>query len=367
MVRNGPISLPRHSCLILLLVTVSLLLACGPASAFRGNLWPVPTATPEPPPTPARWQLAPTSVSEGLDSLQSYRTHLTVEFEGVRNGQPAAGQIESLTEVIQHPRAVHRQIKSSVITPTTRIPAGVSEFFQAGGKSYVKKASQDSWLVFANTGDALVTQPPDTVGFLELERLITLPPAVSGPPRPETLEGLSVQHYTFDQNDLDAPNITFEQARGDLWIASPGNYLMQYVITASVKIVIPDPKAHIIDRGTLTLRYALTGINDEFDILPPQDQTVTANNSLARLPRLPDARLVSVFPTFIEYTSATSSISATLFYRDELSAQNWTEDSAAIFAEKSHLAFSKAGQALTVIIDPTDDPAKIKVVLDAKN
>jgi hypothetical protein len=130
-----------------------------------------------------------------------------------------------------------------------------------------------------------------------------------------------------------------------------------------LRIVIPDPKAHIFDQGHFNLHYTLSDVNANFDIIPPQG-VLTQSDSLNNLPRLPDAEIVSVFPTFIEYTSSITPVNAALFYRDELTTQGWTEDNTEIFNEKARLSYSKEGQALTILINPADEGNKIKVLLD---
>jgi hypothetical protein len=281
-----------------------------------------------------------------------------MNFEGSRNGQSTAGQIESLAETTQQPAAFHQFPKTDIVTPTTKLPQGASEFFRFNDTIYAKKAGQDSWLTFG--GDQTSAADFDLV---DLERFIVLPSAVSSLPQPETLNGISVEHYTFDESDLSTADIIFEQAQGDLWLATHGNFLMQYVISASLRVAIPNPQADIIDQGQLNLRYTLTDINADFTITPPAT-AMTGANTLNDLPRLADAELISVLPTLIEYTSTISSISATLYYRDELTALEWTENSSEIFNEKSYLTFSKESETLTILITPADDPGKIKVVLD---
>jgi hypothetical protein len=115
----------------------------------------------------------------------------------------------------------------------------------------------------------------------------------------------------------------------------------------------------------MNLRYTLTGVNAELTITPPVD-AFAGSEALNNLPRLPDARIVSVFPTFIEYTSAVTPVNAALFYRDELTAQGWTENQADIFNEKARLAYAKDNTALTIIITPAAEAGNIKVLLDIR-
>jgi hypothetical protein len=298
------------------------------------------------------------SANDRLAALRSYRANLIVEFEGTRNGHPASGRLESLIEVTREPAVLHQYLKVDTILPNPEIISGTAEFYRVSDKVYVKKGDEGHWSTFT---DGSVS--PDTLGFFALDRLIILPSIVSQPSQPELLDDLKVQRFTFTESDLTEPNIIFEKAAGDLWLAEPGNYLAQYVISATLRIVIPDPKAYIFDQGHFNLHYTLSDVNANFDIIPPQ-AVLTKSDPLGALPRLPDAEIVSVFPTFIEYTSSVTPVNAALFYRDELTAQEWTEDNAEIFNEKARLIFSKEGQTLTIVINLHEDRQRIKVLLD---
>jgi len=344
-----------------MLVAAGLItLACGLDSGLLGRLG-ASGASSQPTLTPAQYRLVLESAGAGLEELDSYRANLVAKFDGRRGDQPAAGQIESLTEVTRQPAALHQYVKADLITPTQRLANGVAEYIRVEDTVYVKKTDQPGWLTLTASDNS-----PADFGLPALEQLIILPAAVANPPQFETLQEMSVQHYRFDESDLAGPDIIFEQAQGDLWLATHGNFLMQYVISASVRIILPSPQADIFDEGQLNLRYTLTDINREVAIGPPSEAEA-GPDALGQLPRLPDARLISALPTLIEYTSAISSISATLFYRDQLTAGEWTENQAEIFDEKSFLTYSRQGESLTILIIPAGDPGKIKVVLDLKN
>jgi hypothetical protein len=321
----------------------------------------IPAGSPGPAPTsPPQISLDHLSINTGLAGLQSYRANLIVDFEGTRNGQPAAGRLESLTEITRDPPALYHYLKLATSLTSTEIITGASEFYRVADKVYVKRGEAGQWFTFT---DGAVS--PADLGFLTLERLMVLPGAVSQPPKAELLKDLKVQRYAFTERDLSAPNIIFEKATGDLWWANSGDFLAQYVISATLRLVIPDPKAHIFDQGHLTLRYTLTDINADLSITPPVD-AFADSEALNKLPRLPDAQIVSVFPTFVEYTSAITPVSAALFYREQLTAQGWTENQAEIFNEKAQLTYAKEDEALTVLINPADEKDKIKVLLDLR-
>lgn len=342
---------------LLLFILSVVLSACAVNPLFQPNTAPTapPVATLTPPPIALNLK----SATAGLADLQSYRAKLTVDFEGTRNGQPTQGRLESLTEVTRQPAAWHQTLKVNTTLTSTEIISGVSEFYRAGEQVYVKRGTEGAWFSFS---DGAVS--PADLGFFALDRLIVLPAVVSSP-QAELLDGQKTQRFSFTGQDLAAPNLIFERAAGDLWLVPPDKYLAQYVISATVRVVIPDPKAHLFDQGRLTLRYTVSDVNAELTITPPNESQVE-RSPLSRLPRLPDAKIVSIFPTFIEYTSAITPIAAALFYRDQLITEGWTENQADIFNEKARLLYAKDDESLTVLITPGEERDKIKVLLDLK-
>ena len=330
--------------LLLLTIGLCFMSACG--LTHRPAL-PGPQA---PTPTPAlQFTVGPTTYESGLDQLDSYRVNLELDFAGFLDGKPTAGQIEVLTELTRQPSAQHRYLKASTDNHFQNTGLGVSEFFQVDNQIYFKGVDTPGWSQFS-AGRASA----DQLDLIEPERLIILPNTVSQPPQAETLQDLSVKHYQFTQDDLNSSQIIFEQAQGDLWIAAPENFLIQYTLSATLKITLPDPKAHFVDEGTLNLFYAVSDVNQDFTIVPPVSQ-ISDNHPLEELPRPADAQIVTRFPTLLEYTSAISPVSATLFYRDQLSTLEWVEDDAQIFNEKANLIFSQENQTLRILITPGDD------------
>jgi hypothetical protein len=366
MVSDSPNQLSPYARLMTLALVVSTTVACGFGPNSLGTFVPFLEPAPEPTPISAQYEVKPKSVSDGLGELDSYKANVIVEFEGERTGQPIAGRMESLTQVVKQPPALHRYLKTELITPTTTLTSGIAELYELDERIYVRNGRAGNWLAVGNAQSLASQLATDEVGLFELDQLIILPLTVSTPPQSETLNELSVQHYSFTERDLPRSNLIFDKAQGELWIASHGNFLMHYVISATLRTATPIPQAHLLDQGQLTLHYSLTDINTDLTINPPSISTMLRDNQLDHLPRLPDAEISSIFPTLIEYTSVISPISATLYYRDELTAQAWTENNAEIFNEKTRLIYSKEDQRLDVIITPTKDPNKVKVVLNLK-
>lgn len=341
----------RYLALLLLLGVAITGAACGGADIT--SFFDPPAATPSP--TPQRFAVGVNAVNSGLSRLNSYRANLTVDFNGTRSGQPSSGRIESLTEINRPAAARHHYLNVNATIPHVQ-NRGISEFFQIDRQIYV--TSPNETMQFEAPANSQIS--PGTLGFFELDRLVVLPAMVSTPPQTETLHGQPVQRYSFTQADLPSDAIIFERAQGNLWVAETDNYLVQYVISATVKMPTPIPNAHILDRGWLNLSYTLTDVNADVPISPPAQ----TGGPFANFPPPPNSQITAVYPTLIEYSSVTSPISATLFYQTGLPPNGWTEESADLFEEKARLIFSKDSQRLTILITPADDPDKIKIVLD---
>jgi hypothetical protein len=304
-------------------------------------------------------RLGLSSADSGLEQLESYRANLILDFEGTLGAEGSAGHLESLTEVNRSAAALHRYMNIEADIPNVEQANGVSEFFRIGDEVYINQAGEALQFRAESNARAL----PGDLGFYELEQLIVLPSTVRQQPQLENLNGQHVLRYSFDQDDLESADINFEQAKGDAWITGSGDYLVQYVISATVDILTPLPNARLMDQGRLNIQYKLTDINASIPIASPK-RTAALTAPFAEFPAPPRSELTAIYPTFIEYTSVISPISATLFYQGGLAANGWTEESTSIFNEKSRLTFSKDDQLLTIIVTPAEDPDKIKIVLD---
>lgn len=339
-----------------------LLLTAGAAAALLACRFTLPAGQPPavPSPTAVRYAVGLTGVDQGLDQINSYRVAITVDFEGFKNGQAVAGRLETVEEVSRQP-AVRRQLLSTqVFSAGAAIPAEMYEVIQTGDQFYTNRAGQETWL------NQLVGAMPEMgafTPFFNLEWLMPLPATVTAAPQPQALNGLTAQQYTFTEQDLNPDNVIIESAQGALWLAAPGNLLAQYTLSATVKFLAPPPDARLLDQGRLTLQYTLTQINSPFTPEPPPANLILSRTRLASLPRPPDAEPAAVYPGLVEYTSAISPISATLFYRTELAAAGWVENNSEIFEEKARLAYARGDEVLQITITPAGSGGS-RVALD---
>lgn len=317
-------------------------------------------SAPSPTPPPQRFTLGPISAQSNLDALQSYRANLLVDFEGLSQDHPIAGHIEQLTGVTGQPAARSFYLSVAGDFPEEEFRRGIWQRYQIGETVHLKNADDEVWSQFPAPANG--EKPYD---WPDPKQLILLPTTLSTPPQSANLNGQRVQHYRFSQAELassDATPYTLEQAIGEIWIATPGNYIVQYVLSASLRVDLPSPTLPRFEQGSLQVRYALSDINADLSITPPPE-SLTPPPPLSDLPRLPDAEIITALPTLLEYTSPISAISATLFYRRELTGQDWAEEAAEIFEEKAQLTFIKDDERLTIIILPDSNPGRVKASL----
>lgn len=174
----------------------------------------------------------------------------------------------------------------------------------------------------------------------------------------ETVNGLPAGHYTFDERALGA--LGFAKAAGELWLASPGGFLVKYQLTTQGDAKLFGPGL----AGTLTWDYELTGANQPLALPVPPDCPL----GLVPAPRLPDAAHVHNLPGSLTYDSATSLGEVVTFYQDQLPPLGWvlTGDpvaAAALPADQTTviLDFTQAQQTLTVVLTAGDGGTRVSI------
>ncbi|MCB0212859.1 MAG: hypothetical protein KDJ52_26180 [Anaerolineae bacterium] len=301
------------------------------------------------------------AVSSQLQQLDSYRAEYHIDFDGTRGGQAVSGQINSTVEINNEDDAAHSRMDISGANAGFDDKRSIAEFYRIDNKVYLKGLADWTWFEqLAGT-----TIQPEDVGFFDLNTLLVMPNTASVSPESDTSKGNNLTVLSFTEQALSDPNIIFKHAEGTLWLDDEKR-VHKYQLKAAGRFVTPIPHAHILDEGTLDISYELVRLNDpSIKITPPKN---SKPNLLASLPRPNDAELTAVYPALLEYTSVVSPVSATLFYKHELSTLGWTPVLTDVFEEKARLAFSKDDKTTNIIINPAQEE-KVKVVLslDQKN
>lgn len=292
-----------------------------------------------------------------LSPLKSFQANVILTFKGQRSGEAAAGVVKTEMLVDRPAQALYRSTRLEGKLPNSRTPLGLTEFYQVANRVYLNLGGESIWF------EPLLNGPlaPETLGLLDLTPWLVLPSVTATAPLTQTLNGLETHYYTFSQADLTSPQVAFEQAKGEMWVLQPEKIVVSYELSAAIRILSPLPYAPLIDTGEIQVSYRLGQINRPVKITPPINAKASP---LLTLPRPADAELTAVYPSLIEYTSASSPYSTTVFLRDHLLTLGWTPVLTNVFEEKAQLGFTKGKQTATILINPSEANAGAKVVLD---
>jgi len=344
--------------LLLLVLAVSLTgAACNGINIPRLNANldnAAPTAETETPPTAQRFRVSVSSASQHLEQLESYRAAYRIEFTGSRAGQEVAGQVELLADVNRPQQAYHY---AQSIDIAGEAPRRI-EMFQLNTAVYLADESEPAWF---KPAPGQVIDPADFGILAGLENLVILPPTTLTAPEFDTWQGRSVQKYVFTGEDLHAPQLSFEQASGELLVDTAQNYVVRYALTATVQSQNLLPASRLPESGQVRLEYALNHPNGVNIRLPAPPALIS--NTLTSLPRPPYAQLTAIYPALLEYTSAITPISATHYFGSHLPPLGWTQTITSVFIEKARLGFAQNDENMTVLIAPAEEPGQNRVVL----
>lgn len=279
----------------------------------------------------------------GLSELPSYQAVLTLTFDGTRDSQPEKWTKTYTMLTTKNPQAHQLTIER------TGDSSNLDSVFMAemNGMLYERRGE--------NVCNATPAQEENSLGErLEPASFLT---SVIGAEEvgSETVNGVTVTHYSFDQRALGEQDLT--ESTGELWVASEGNYIVKYLLTRKGKA---DYFGEGIE-GTLTLDYQLTDPNQPVTIQLPED----CPPGMVDAPLLPDASSVEKLPGALSYNTATSLAEAAAFYQAEIPKLGWTPAGTADVAESAALLnYKKDSQNMTVILIATDIVTTVHILLE---
>lgn len=180
----------------------------------------------------------------------------------------------------------------------------------------------------------------------------------------EDVNGLSADHYTFDQRALALNGVA--ESTGEVWVAADGGYILKYVLTTTGG---EEYFGKGIE-GTLTWDYALTDIDQKLTMELPE----VCLAQLVPAPRLPDATNVRSLSGWLSYNTSTTMEDAGAFYRAQLPSLGWTLTNEPPIAEMAEMAqmtpenlilqeFTKGDQVMYVTISLGTTATEVNIVL----
>ena len=284
-----------------------------------------------------------TDTIAGLSELPGYQAVLTLTFDGTRDGQPQKWSKTYTMLATKDPQA--RQLTIEKTGDSSKIDSAFMA--EMNGMAYERRGG--------NACNATAIQAGNSLGErLEPASFLTSVIGVEEAGS-ETVNGVTANHYTFDQRALGEQDLT--ESTGELWVASEGNYIVKYLLTRKGKA---DYFGEGIE-GKLTLDYELTGPNQPVTIQLPKD----CPPGMVDAPLLPDASDVEKLPGALSYNTATSLEEAATFYQQELPKLGWTLEGTADVSESAALlTYKKEDQIMTVAITTTNNVTTIRIFLE---
>lgn len=179
------------------------------------------TPTPTPPPEPE--SVAFPGVM-GVEDFDSYQANFVLEFTGASGGafgDETTDQIqETFLEVIQEPDTWHQEAS---IQSTGAFDVDItSEYYYVDDVTYT--LASGNW----TAQQGLMGR----VQFSHPSVFTPLPDTAMCNTEPETLNGISVIHCTFTEEDNVADSLDAANVDGEVWIAEDGNYVVRYILNA---------------------------------------------------------------------------------------------------------------------------------------
>ena len=277
------------------------------------------------------------SVTSGLEALDSYASHLEVATLEGGTATPT-GTLVMDTEYVREPRAERVVMRSGGSEDAV-------EIIQVGGQQYFVLGEGQCMSSQAEEGDTLGAegmQPDDLVGELQGAKRV-LPD--------ETVNGVLCRHYTFDQNALTGTG-AFSSAQGEVWVSVEGEFVVKYVLQAQ------GSDSSTGQETEFTMLYELREVNSGLTIEPPAG--CEANQS--DFPTMADATNVTSMSGILMYESASPLADVVAFYQEQMPAQGWAAaGDATITADTAMLSYTKDGGTASIIISSSEGTVSVMI------
>jgi hypothetical protein len=303
-------------------------------------------------PAPAENDLTLSTLTEGLATLKSYKSTFTIKFVGKdQQGQPVNESWEMREEFIQEPRAQRIAVTSIGLSEEQAAQSGTFEMITIGDTSYMVMQDQDGKRSCISTSSDEATQPeqglfsPATLGGISGAKYANT----------ETANGVEAKHYVWKEGGL--VGLGFASAKGDVWVAVDGDYVVKYTAEATGKDMLFGSTA---EEGTITVEYNLTEVNGSFQIEPPADCEAPSTD----IPIMADAKDKSTFGEMVSYTSASALADVVEFYKREMPNNGWQPSGEPTEMEGlAMLEFAKDNRKAQVMISSDTDKQITDVVI----
>lgn len=330
---------------------------------------PPPTAeptvepTPEPIEEPAVVSLADLQFSSRPEELESYRYEITISATGTdENGEAVNESMVMLMSYVTDPPAMSLTVSTLGNSDSMFDMSGFS-MVQMNGMSYTVFPEMGCMAFPAEEdlfADPLLDEfSPDTIlEDLENVRFVG----------EETRSGIRVLHYTFDETSF--PNEEVEEiefARGDLYIAKEGGFLVSMIIELEGNADDFLSAADMVTSDVMVrMEFNIKDINQPIEIVLPEGCEEQTADSL-NYPVLEDATDLFNMFGMVTYITAVSPAEAIEFYKESMAELGYTysEDESFILGSTAMLVFNSETGSVSINISEGEGEGQTSVMIFA--
>jgi hypothetical protein len=289
-------------------------------------------------------------VSEGLTQLNSYRMELNMRF--TPDDETAVQVMEVSVVYVAQPPATSVLMNFAGLEEA--LDADTISMIQVDGLTYMTVPGFGCFSSPATESEenpfADLANPDQILGEMSNARRV-MPD--------EEINGVAVQHYVFDETSLAEEEANFTTMQGHIYIAKQGNYVVRITVSGEGSGFGEEGKY-----GQIEMTMDVLDANKPLVVSAPTDCGSDAGSDY---PMLADASEVASFAGLLTYKTNTPFDEVVTFYRDELTAEGWTEsDDSMLFTGTAFLNFTKAGDSLTVTINEASEGKVVTVVISSQ-
>lgn len=283
-------------------------------------------------------------VTEGLQQLDSYRSRFDMTFDGESEGEMGQWSLTMEMAYVRDPFAQHIVLKGGEMGVDLEegfetIQIGNRHYMILGEGECISHETEDE----EDDQDLEIFDLDDVMGQLEGARRV----------RPdEEVNGVTCRHYVFDEYAVDWPELSLSKARGELWIAVDGDYVVKYTMEAEGQ----NPATH--EEGRMEWVYEVYDVNKPINIEPP----ASCEGDEAQYPMMSDATNIFSISGMLSYQSASSFDEVIDFYQQRMPEEGWEDTGESFISEGSAiLEYVKDGQTINLSISETDEGISVTI------
>ena len=291
------------------------------------------------------------NVTEGLGTLNSYKTAFTMSFEGKdKDGKPVASDLNFEEAYQKDPPA--KSTKSSGLgasSAAANLADNTIETIEVGGKSYLIlgttcTASDSSEAPTATSNFS----PSGMMGGVKSSQLVGT----------DNVNGVSAKHYVLDVASLVTLG-AYSNAKGEAWIADQGNFVVKYTFEATGQNALFGGSTGT--EGTIKWDYEVTSINQPVNITAPKNCGGAAED----IPTMADATDKFATSGMSTYKSASDLKTVVDFYKKGMQANGWksTDENAVSTDAMASLTYTKDNRTVTILLTFDDSSKTTSVVI----